>query len=87
MLLDNIESKFKNFILHLYDLFKSKYTKSTKKTKVYLIITAVLLLINPTPKIVEPIEIDYDIMIRCNMESLKSNKYCISILTNSKYKS
>ena len=86
MLIDNIEIKFKNLIINLFNLFKSKYTKSTKKNKVYLLITAVLLLVNPTPKISEPIEINSEIVSRCNIESLQSNNYCMSILTNSKYK-
>ena len=85
MLIDNVEQDFKNLILDLYRLFKIKYTRSTKKNKSYLIITSVLLCVNPIPKIQNPIEISDETLNRCNMESIKSNYHCYEIIAKSKF--
>ena len=85
MLIDNVEQDFKNLIIDLYRLFKIKYTRSTKKNKSYLIITSVLLCVNPIPKIQNPIEISDETLNRCNMESIKSNYHCNEIIAKSKF--
>lgn len=81
MIINFTEKKhLKTIIKNNCYLFKYKYTKSSKKTKSNLLINAVLLCINPIPKIKEPIFIEDDIFQRCNLESLNSNIYCEKII-------
>lgn len=65
----------KLLILKLFRLFKYKYTKGAKRSKSNILITALYILIDPSPKIKYPILIESDIYNECINESVRSNIY------------
>lgn len=81
ILINACQREFKHLILSLYSLFKIKFTKTSKKTKSYLIVNAIYLCVNPVPKIKSPVVLNTDVLKRCNLESLKSNLYYNEMLT------
>lgn len=80
MILDQTSDSHKFIQLKLLELFKYKFNKSVRKTKLNILIYAILVCINPVPKIIEPLEISNEILVRCNLESLKSNDEYVKIL-------
>lgn len=70
-----------DIINRLYKLYIQKYTKGSKKNIANLIIIAVLLIINPLPKIQFPIQnISNEQYKQCTLHSLKCNTYYLTLL-------
>ena len=81
ILIEGCPKEFKHLLISLYSLFKIKFTKTSKKSKYYLIVNAIYLCVNPIPKIKIPVILNNDVLKRCNIESLKSNIYYNEMLT------
>lgn len=75
ILLDSCPKEFKSIVNSLYSIFKDKFTKTSKKSKQYLLITTIFLCVNPVPRIKTPVVLNADVYKRCSIESLKSNLY------------
>jgi hypothetical protein len=70
----------REYIKTLFELFKIGYTRATKKSRVNIIVMAILMIINPFPKINYPIEpMDYDKYTNCITNSLKCNFYFLKV--------
>ena len=63
----------------LNNMFKLKFTKTAKKSRSNIIIAAIYLCINPSPKI--KISMAPEVYVRSNLESLKSNTYYNDMFT------
>lgn len=68
------------YIDKLYELYTIQYTRGSKRSKSNLIIYAVLLVINPIPKIKYPIEpLTSEQYIKCATNSLKCNNIYLKL--------
>lgn len=64
----------------LFDLYTIQYTRGSKRSKSNLIVNAILLVINPIPKIKVPIEpITSEQYIKCAYNSLKCNNIYLKL--------
>jgi len=71
----------KHYVDILYNLFITGYTRANKRSRSNIIIYAIILIINPYPKLSYPIEMmDQPIYINSITNSLKSNLYFSKIL-------
>ena len=65
---------FKKIVTSLERIYKYKYTRGSKRTRINIVLTAIILIVNPVPKIVKPIPPITSVLFRrCQTESLKSN--------------
>jgi hypothetical protein len=70
----------REYIQTLFELFKIGYTRGTKKSRANIIIMAILMIINPFPKITYPVEpMDTEQYSNCITNSLKCNLYFLKI--------
>ena len=66
--------QYKKFISNLENIYKQKYTRGSKRSRVNILLLALLLIVNPTPKIPKKIpNISPELFRRCQVASLKSN--------------
>jgi len=74
----------KKLINGLFELYTINYNRGSKKSKANIIIYAILLIVNPDPKIKYPVEpIQNEIYSKCAINSLKSNNYYLKLLQTS----
>ena len=79
ILIDNVSSEHRKIMNVLNNMFKLKFTKTAKKSRSNIIIAAIYLCINPSPKI--KISMAPEVYARSNLESLKSNTYYNDMFT------
>lgn len=84
VLLDNVPSEYRKIMIALNDMFKSKFTKSAKKSRSYMVIAGIYLCVNSSPKI--KLSIAPEVYTRSNTESLKSNIYYNELFTQAAFK-
>tara|TARA_B100001093_G_scaffold454629_1_gene464133 strand:+ start:151 stop:1140 length:990 start_codon:yes stop_codon:yes gene_type:complete len=71
----------KELINTLFNLFSINFTRGSKKGRSNIIVYAVLIIINPIPKIRYPLEyIPNEIYSKCAINSLKSNEMYLKLL-------
>lgn len=74
------------YITHLYTLFTDDYTRGTKRSRLNLVIMAVLIIINPLPRIEFPLEpISGEQYKHSTLHSLRCNKYYLTLFKNKTY--
>ena len=80
MIIDTSPQHFKQLIKKLEWIYKYYFTKGNKRSKIFLLFTALYLNINPSPKITNTINyIENDLFKRMNNASLKSNIKYVNI--------
>lgn len=80
MIIDTSPQHFKQLIKKLEWIYKYYFTKGNKRSKIFLLFTALYLNINPSPKITNTINyIQNDLFKRMNNASLKSNIKYVNI--------
>jgi hypothetical protein len=78
----------KKYIYKLFDLYTNNFTKSSRKSKSNLIITAILIIINPLPKINYPIEtLKLEQYKNASLHELRCNDYYLKLFQNIIYQS
>ena len=66
--------EYKKYIKALENIYKKKYTRGSKRSRANIIITAILMVVNPLSKLPKNIPIiTPELFKRAQIESLKSN--------------
>lgn len=78
----------KEYIYKLFDLYTNNFTKSSRKSKSNLVITAILIIVNPLPKINYPIEtLKLEQYKNASLHELRCNDYYLKLFQNIIYQS
>jgi len=71
----------KQIIDTLFNLYSINYTRGSKKSRSNIIIYAIIIIVNPVPKIKYPLDsIHNEIYSKCAINSLKSNDMYLKLL-------
>lgn len=75
-----------SYINSLHELFIDNYTRAMKRSRLNLVIIAILVIINPLPSIKFPLEpISEDQYKQSTIHALKCNKYYLALFKNKTY--